>query len=55
MGKWLLKLEGKESDDYLTMFFSCRISKTVTSVIIKTVVGVSGAGTVMAVIQHYIH
>jgi len=55
MGKWLLKIEGKEEDDYLTMFFSCRISRAVTTVIIKTVVGVSGAGTVIAVIQHYIH
>jgi hypothetical protein len=52
MGKWLLKIEGKEEDDYLTMFFSCRISR---AVIIKTVVGVSGVGSVIAVIQHYIH
>lgn len=52
MSKWLLKIEGKEEDEYLTMSFFCQISR---AVIIKTVVGISGASTVIAVIQHYIH
>jgi len=49
MNKWLLKIEGKEKNDYLTLLFSCQISR---SVIIKTVVGM---GTVIAVIQPYIN
>jgi hypothetical protein len=58
---WLFKIE-KKVEDYLTvcficpwMSFLCQIPRAVTSTMIKTAVSVSGAGTALAVIQHYIH
>ncbi|MBE0434398.1 MAG: hypothetical protein IBX56_01185 [Methylomicrobium sp.] len=55
MSNWSLKIEGKGEDEFITMRLSCQIPKKLTKAIVKAVVGLSSAGAIVAVIQHYLH
>lgn len=55
MSNWSLKFEGKGEDEFITMRLFCQIPKHLPKSIVKTVVGLSGEGAVVAVIRHYLH